>query len=128
MNDGAPAFDISSVLAETIEFLTVRPNDDTGHSWTGDAPDWFGDVLFGGFVIAQAIMAATRNAPEGRRLHSLHAYFLRPGISGAPSSYATRPTRDGRLFSSRHLEASQNGKPTLDMSYSFTADTEGYVY
>src|ERR1700682_4689090 len=125
MNDGAPAFDISSVLAETIEFLTVRPNDDTGHSWTGDAPDWFGEYLFGGFVIAQAIVAATRNAPEGRRLHSMHAYFLRPVVSTSAISYGVRPIRDGRSFTSRHLEATQNGKPVLDMSCSFTADTDG---
>ena len=64
--DGDP-FDVGAVLAETLEFLTVRPQGDADDRWIGDAPAWFGDVLFGGFVIAQAIIAATRNAPEGKR-------------------------------------------------------------
>jgi acyl-CoA thioesterase-2 len=94
----------------------------------GDAPTWYGDVLFGGFVIAQAIVAATRNPPPGRRLHSLHAYFLRPVVAAKPIAYLVRPIREGRAFTSRHVEASQEGKPALDLSCSFTADTDGYVY
>jgi acyl-CoA thioesterase-2 len=120
------AFDVSSVLAETLEFLTVRPGrDDT---WIGEAPDWFGEYLFGGFVIAQAIVAATRNPPDGRRLHSLHAYFLRPVVSSYPISYDVQPIRDGRTFNTRRVKAAQNDKAVLDMSCSFTADSHGYVY
>lgn len=128
MSEPDDTFDLAGVLAETLELLTVRPNDDHGERWEGDAPDWFGDVLFGGFVIAQAIIAATRNAPEGRRLHSMHAYFLRPVLSSSPIAYQVRPIREGRSFTSRHVDASQSGKPVLDMSCSFTADTDGYVY
>src|SRR4029079_54247 len=94
----------------------------------GDAPEWFGDYLFGGFVIAQAIVAATRDAPEGRRLHSLHAYFLRPVVSVRRIAYTVRPSRDGRAFTSRHVDASQDGKGVLEMACSFTADTGGYTY
>ena len=68
----------------------MRPGDGEGE-WVGDAPDWFGDYLFGGFVIAQAIVAATRNAPEGRRLHSMHAYFLRPVQRAAPDRLPRAP-------------------------------------
>ena len=93
------ALDIDAAVAETIELLTLRPGPDA--TWVGDAPDWFGDVLFGGFVIAQAIMAATRAAPEGRRLHSLHAYFLRPVLAASPLTYAVRAIREGRSFTSR---------------------------
>jgi len=118
----------AAALQEMLAFLTVRPDGDRAGGWIGDAPEWFGDYLFGGFVIAQAIVAATRDAPEGRRLHSLHAYFLRPVFAGKPISYRVRPIREGRAFTSRHVEASQDGKPVLDMSCSFTADTDGYVY
>jgi acyl-CoA thioesterase-2 len=128
MSEDETTHDAAAKLAETIEYLTLRPAGNTGNAWTGDAPEWFGDILFGGFVIAQAIIAATRNARAGRRLHSLHAYFLRPVVVGKPISYELRPIRDGRSFSSRHLGATQDGKPTLDMSCSFTADTDGYVY
>ena len=122
------ATELSAAVAETLEFLTVRPHGDTGDRWVGDAPAWFGDVLFGGFVIAQAIIAATRNAPHGRRLHSLHAYFLRPVVAASSIDYVVRPIREGRSFTSRHVDASQDGKPVLDLSCSFTADTDGYVY
>jgi acyl-CoA thioesterase II len=111
-----------------LECLAVRPDGDSGKAWVGDPPQWSGDYLFGGFVIAQAIVAATRNPPEGRRLHSMHAYFLRPVLTAHPISYVVRPIRDGRTFTSRHVDAGQDGKPVLEMSCSFTADTDGYVY
>ncbi len=123
--------DVGAALAETLEFLTVRPDgaqDERADVWVGDAPGWFGDYLFGGFVIAQAIIAATRRAPQGRRLHSLHAYFLRPVVAAKKITYHVRGLRDGRTFTTRRLDARQDGKPVLDMSYSFTEDTGGYVY
>lgn len=128
MGGAGTEFDIADALAETLEFLTVRPQGDGGDEWVGEAPAWFGDYLFGGFVIAQAIIAATRNAPEDRRMHSLHAYFLRPVFATESIEYRVRPIREGRSFTSRHVEASQAGKPVLDLSCSFTADTDGYVY
>jgi len=122
------AFDVSAVLAETLEFLAVRAHDSDTDVWVGETPDWFGDSLFGGFVIAQAIIAATRNSPDGRRLHSLHAYFLRPVSTGNAIVYEVQPLRDGRTFNTRRVAASQHGKPVFDMLCSFTADTDGYVY
>jgi acyl-CoA thioesterase-2 len=108
-----------------VEFVTVRPE---GDGWVGGSPAWFGDYLFGGFVIAQAVYAATRTAPEGRRIHSLHAYFLRPAKTGRPISYRVVSLRDGRSFATRRLEAAQDGTPVLSMTCSFTADTDGYEY
>jgi acyl-CoA thioesterase II len=109
-----------------VDFLTVRPNGDG--RWIGDVPDWFGDVLFGGFVVGQSVAAVMADAPPGRRLHSMHAYFLRPVIATGPVEYELRPVRDGRSFSSRHLVATQGGKPVLEALCSFTDDTDGYVY
>ena len=120
-----PGFDIESVIAETIEFVCVRP---AGSDWVGDAPSWFGERLFGGFVVAQSVYAATRNAPEGRRIHSIHGYFLRPVMAGQPLSYRVVPIRDGRSLAMRQLEATQSGSPVFWMMCSFTADTDGYEY
>jgi acyl-CoA thioesterase II len=120
-----PEFDLEAVVAETIEFITVRPD---GDGWIGDAPAWFGERLFGGFVLAQSVYAATRSAPEGRRIHSLHGYFLRPVFAGHPLSYRITPIREGRSFAIRHLEAVQDGNPVFWMMFSFTADTDGYEY
>jgi acyl-CoA thioesterase II len=114
-----------AVVAETIAFMRVRRD---GDGWIGDTPSWFGDVLFGGFVIGQAVHAAARVAPPGRRLHSAHAYFLRPVVSGPAVEYTTEAVRDGRSFSSRRLDAAQDGKPVLTMLCSFAADTNGYEY
>jgi acyl-CoA thioesterase-2 len=117
--------DSDAIVAETIAYVTVRRE---GNHWIGDTPSWFGDTLFGGFVVAQAVHAATRVAPEGRRIHSLHAYFLRPVAAGSPVAYDLEPIRDGRMFSSRRLDAYQNGRHVLTMTCSFTADSEGYEY
>jgi acyl-CoA thioesterase II len=120
-----PGAESESVVEEAIRFLTVRSDDD---GWIGDTPTWFGEHLFGGFVIGQAVHAATRTAPEGRRIHSLHAYFLRAVTAGQPLSYQVMSLREGRSFATRYLEATQDGRPVLAMMCSFTADTDGYEY
>ncbi|HKF91654.1 MAG TPA: acyl-CoA thioesterase domain-containing protein, partial [Acidimicrobiia bacterium] len=98
--------DVESIVEETIAFVTVRPE---GDGWVGDAPDWFGDRLFGGFVLSQSVHAVTRTAPDGGRLHSLHGYFLRPVFAGKQLSYRVAPLREGRTFVMRQLEAVQDG-------------------
>lgn len=110
---------------EALEFVTVRSD---GEGWVGMAPTWFGEYVFGGCVIGQAVFAATRSAPEGRRMHSLHAYFLRPAVGGQPISYRIASIREGRTFATRRLEATQEGAHLLSMMCSFTADTDGYEY
>src|SRR5260370_881031 len=117
--------DIESIVAETIEFVTVRPD---GDGWVGDAPDWFGERLFGGFIVSQSVYAVTRIAPDGGRIHSLHGYFLRPVFAGKPLTYRVTPLREGRTFVMRQLEAVQDGQPVFTMMCSFTADTDGYEY
>ena len=118
---------MNAALTETIDLLTLSPVGD-GETWVGESPAWFGDYVFGGFVIAQAIVAATRDAPPGWRLHSLHAYFLRPVASATPISFRVGTRRAGRTLTNRHVTAMQSDKPVLEMSCSLTADTDGYVY
>ncbi|HZN15309.1 MAG TPA: acyl-CoA thioesterase domain-containing protein [Acidimicrobiales bacterium] len=115
----------ADALAETVDFLTLAP---AGDGWVGRTPAWFGNVLFGGFVLAQAIAAATRAAPEGARLHSLHAYFLRPVRGGSTVEYRNSVVRAGRTFASHELRAEQDGKPVVTMTSSFTTDTDGYDF
>src|SRR5262249_32016355 len=90
--------------------------------------DWFGERLFGGFVVSQSVHAVTRTAPDGGRIHSLHGYFLRPVFAGKQLSYRVAPLREGRTFVMRRLEAVQGGEPRVTMMGSFTADTDGYEY
>lgn len=120
-----PPVDVDAAVAQMAAALTVRPD---GDGFVGDAPSWFGDLLFGGFILGQGVYAASRTASEGRRIHSLHTYFMRPVLAGTPVRYAVSPVRDGRAFSLRRLDASQDGKPVFTMACSFTADVDGYDY
>ncbi|MEV5411689.1 acyl-CoA thioesterase II [Thermopolyspora sp. NPDC052614] len=75
--------------------------------------------VFGGQVAAQALVAAGRTVPEGRQVHSLHAYFIRPGDPSVPIVYNVDRTRDGRSFTTRRITAIQHGKAIFTMSASF---------
>jgi acyl-CoA thioesterase II len=114
--------------AELEEMIRARPDGD-GQA-VGSVPDWFGPVAFGGFVIAQTLHAATTtvDASDGRRPHSLHCYFLRPVMAGRPVTYRISRVRDGRSFTTRRVEATQEDKLVCTMQCSFTVDTIGYEY
>ncbi len=112
-------------VAQTLRFLTLRR---TPGGWTGQPPEWPGDYLFGGFVVAQALMAVGLDPPVGTRIHSMHAYFLRPVRMDAVIDYQVSDLRHGRRFTTRRLQATQGGKAVLEMTGSLTSDTAGYVY
>jgi len=74
--------------------------------------------VFGGHVAGQALIAAGRTV-EDRAVHSLHAYFLRPGDPKVPIVYQVERTRDGRSFATRRVTAIQHGRPIFALSASF---------
>ncbi|WP_254871476.1 acyl-CoA thioesterase II [Pseudooceanicola sp. HF7] len=80
---------------------------------------------FGGQVIAQALMAATRTVGDDRRNHSLHVYFMRPGNAAEPVLYRVSRDMDGRSFATRRVVAIQSGKPILNMAASFQVQDGG---
>ncbi len=80
--------------------------------------------LFGGLVAAQSVVAAYRTVEEGA-LHSLHAYFLRPGRHGVPIRYVVYRIRDGRSFTTRDVVAYQSGEAIFNLSCSFVKPEEG---
>ena len=81
--------------------------------------------VFGGQVAAQALIAAGRTVPSERRVHSLHAYFLRPGNPRNPIIYQVDRARDGASFTTRRVVAIQHGQPIFTMSASFQIDEPG---
>ena len=81
--------------------------------------------MFGGQVAAQALMAAGRTVEIGR-VHSLHAYFLRPGDPTVPILYEVDRIRDGRSFTTRRVVAIQHGRAIFNMSVSFHVDEPGW--
>jgi acyl-CoA thioesterase-2 len=81
--------------------------------------------VFGGQVAGQALVAAGRTVPADRAVHSLHAYFLRPGDPKIPIIYTVDRIRDGRSFTSRRVIAIQHGKAIFSLSASFHIAEEG---
>ena len=81
--------------------------------------------IYGGQVIAQAYVAADATIEEEKHLHSLHAYFLRPGMLKQPVLFSVDPVRNGRSFSTRTVKAIQNNEVIFTMSVSFQKDEEG---
>jgi acyl-CoA thioesterase II len=75
--------------------------------------------VFGGQVAGQALVAAGRTVPSERKVHSLHAYFIRPGDPSVPIVYEVDRIRDGRSFTTRRAVAVQHGKAIFALSASF---------
>jgi acyl-CoA thioesterase-2 len=94
----------------------------------GRTPDWFGPVVFGGIGLALTMRAASRDAPEGTRLHSVHGHFLRPVFGGKEIAFRNEVVKAGRAVSVHRTTATQDGKAVIELTCSFTADTDGYVY
>jgi acyl-CoA thioesterase-2 len=90
----------------------------------GRSPEEDRQRVFGGQVAGQALVAAGRTV-EKRVVHSLQAYFLRPGDPATPILYQVDRTRDGRSFSTRRVTAIQHGKPIFALSASFQRDESG---
>jgi acyl-CoA thioesterase II len=81
--------------------------------------------VFGGQVAGQALVAAGRTVPPERKVHSLHAYFIRPGDPSVPIVYEVDRIRDGRSFTTRRVVAVQRGKAIFALSASFHQVEEG---
>ncbi|KKX27707.1 acyl-CoA thioesterase II [Rhizobium sp. LC145] len=92
----------------------------------GNSPQIGWQRVFGGQVIAQALMAAQRTVPADRFVHSLHAYFMRPGDPAVPIVFQVERIRDGSSFATRRVVAVQHGKAIFSMSASFQIEEPGY--
>src|ERR1044072_5429981 len=110
--------DLLSILdLETLEVNLFR-----GHS-----PQTGWQRVFGGQVIGQALVAATRTV-EGTLPHSLHAYFLLAGDPKVPIIYEVDRIRDGASFTTRRVVAIQHGHAIFSMSASFHNDEGGITH
>ncbi len=86
--------------------------------FTGLSPNNGWRRVFGGQVLAQALVAAERTV-VGRDPHSLHAYFLLGGDPKAPILFEVERMRDGRSFTTRRVVARQKGAAIFVMTASF---------
>lgn len=88
------------------------------------APTAWGRV-YGGQVLAQSLIAASRTVGIERPIHSLHGYFLVGGDPAVPIVYDVDLVRDGGSFATRRVTALQGGKPIFEMLSSFHKMEEG---
>jgi acyl-CoA thioesterase-2 len=105
-------------LIATLD-LTSEPAVDGEDIFTGPSQFMPHGRVFGGQVMAQSLVAASRTVHEARPVHSLHCYFLRPGDANAPIRFAVDRIYDGRSFSTRRTQAFQGDRPILSMIASF---------
>ncbi len=113
---------------ELVEQLlrTVQLTPTSTDVFEGQSHDYVGKRIFGGQVLAQAIMAAAHTVDKEKPCHSFHGYFLRGGNINQSVTYKVRRLRDGRSLSAREVTAVQfkddmDGEPVAQVIFSMIA-------
>ena len=119
----AACFTVDDPIDELLNVLDLSERDDEGFVGLGSGHSQYG--LFGGHLVAQSIVAAYRSVDPDRRLHSVHALFLRGGDGIQTIDYDVEPLRDGRTFCQRRVTGSQNHKTIFDLTASFQTPEKG---
>ena len=109
-------------LVETLALEPIEMN-----LFRGAVSGWDGRYIYGGHVIAQALLAAYETV-ENRPCHSIHCYFIRPGDPKAPILYDVDRARDGSSFTTRRVRAIQHGQQIFNLAASFQAPEEGFEH
>ncbi len=115
-----------SVLDELVELLALERIEE--NLFRGQSQDLGWGTVFGGQVVGQALSAAVQTVPSERRVHSLHAYFLRPGRVDRPIVYDVDRIRDGSSFTTRRVVAIQSGRPIFNLAASFQVREDGFEH
>ena len=109
-------------LAQMLETLDLER---AGDGFIGKSQWMPHGRVYGGQVLAQAVIATSRTIGDSRHIHSLHGYFLRPGDISLPVEYSVDILRDGRSFSTRRVQGFQKGEPIFSMIASFQEPDTG---
>jgi len=117
---------MAKVLDELVKLLALEKIEE--NLFRGQSQDLGWGTVFGGQVLGQALSAAVQTVPADRAIHSLHAYFLRPGDVSRPIVYDVDRIRDGSSFTTRRVVAIQNGKAIFNMSSSFHKAEPGFEH
>jgi acyl-CoA thioesterase II len=115
---------MSKILTELVELLSLERIEE--NLFRGQSQDLGWGHLFGGQVLGQALSAAAQTVPEGRAVHSLHAYFLKAGDVKRPIVYDVDRIRDGSSFTTRRVVAIQGGHAIFNLSASFQSEEQSF--
>lgn len=110
-------------LDDLLDLLELERLED--NLFRGVSPEEDLQRIFGGQVAAQALIAAGRTVDDDRAVHSLHAYFLRPGDPNIPVIYDVDRIRDGKSFTTRRVVAIQHGRAIFNLAASFQIHEAG---
>ncbi|MFN7168661.1 acyl-CoA thioesterase II [Pannonibacter carbonis] len=114
---------MNTAIETLLSILDLEPLEH--NLFRGRSPQVGWQRVYGGQVIGQALVAASRTVSEDRHIHSLHGYFLRPGDPAVPIIYDVDRIRDGGSFTTRRVVAIQHGQAIFSMSASFQTLEEG---
>src|SRR3954468_14296248 len=114
------------VLADLVALLALEKIEE--NLFRGQSQDLGWGTVFGGQVVGQALSAAVQTVPPERQVHSLQAYFLRPGDVSRPIVYDVDRIRDGSSFTTRRVVAIQNGQPIFNLAASFQSVEAGFEH
>ena len=117
---------MSATLDRVVDLLNLEQIE--LNIFRGRSPSDRRQRVFGGQVAGQALVAAGRTVPPDRPVHSLHAYFIRPGDPAVPLVYIVDRVRDGKSFTTRRVSAIQHGKTIFTLSASFHHAEPGPVH
>ncbi|HVF76605.1 MAG TPA: acyl-CoA thioesterase II, partial [Acidimicrobiales bacterium] len=116
---------MTEALDDLVGLLDLEPIEVNIFRGAQPDPDERRQRVFGGQVAGQALVAAARTVETDRAVHSLHAYFLRPGDTSVPILYEVDRIRDGKSFTTRRVVAIQHGKPIFNLQASFQCGEQG---
>ncbi len=114
---------MSKVLDELVTLLGLERVEE--NLFRGQSQDLGWGTVFGGQVLGQALSAAVQTVPAERHVHSIQAYFLRPGDVAKPIVYDVDRIRDGSSFTTRRVVAIQSGRAIFNLAASFQKEEPG---
>jgi acyl-CoA thioesterase-2 len=114
---------MSAAMQELLSILDLEKLEHNLYRGRSPKANW--QRVFGGQVIGQALVAAQRTVEPDRYIHSLHAYFMRPGDTTVPIVYEVERLRDGGSFTTRRVTAIQHGHAIFSLESSFQVEETG---
>lgn len=115
---------MGSITQELVKLLNVQQLDQ--YLFQGQCTQLFGSHLFGGQILGQALIAASKTTD--RPVNSMHAYFIRSGRTDLPILYQVQNLRDGKSFVTRQVHALQDGEIIFSALLSFAKPEQGLEY
>lgn len=114
------------LLSDLVDLLSLERLD--RDLFRGNSQDLGWGAIFGGQVLGQALSAAAQTVVADRPVHSLHGYFIRAGDLRRPIVYSVDRLRDGKSFSTRRVDAVQEGEAIFSLEASFQVEEEGFEH